>query len=363
MRLHSTDESITKREISVLAIVECLVSTGIYIWIGFYLETFVHLALAVALGPLFLMRTSYSYDAALRIWKALLLKVTEIKYESLVIFLLPFVLMFAVFVRAAVTIGGIIKHPYHSLKNIPDNWIRQAICTDAYYLPEVIPGELKEADLPTFKKLTALFIDWFKGLRTHPIINLVVLPLPALLIVCGYLPAIAFRISFKATSLFYLPLIWVITSTVNSRTGLKLWLERITKGELERFRRRISGLVLAVVVSRLALNAALVEREYVETMLGSPTLAAKVLDAWPWWHLSLMFDALMTFALFLVADALLARLSEGALPNLRSAEIAVRIMTFVRGLTAALVVAYFVALAIAAVAAHLMSGTPVVVGT
>lgn len=363
MRVHSTAQSIANREISGLAVSECVLSTAIYVGIGLYLDTFIHLFIAVALGPLFLLRTTFSYNLALANWKKLIDRISLIENGVLGFSILPFVYLIGIALRIASTAAGLIFHPYLSLQGMPDNWVRQALCTDLYYPPEIVPGEAEEDNLPSFTRFvkissTALAKNW----RDPVLLFLADIPI-IIIIMSGYLPAIIFRISFKATSIFYLPLVWVVTTTVNSGASLQLRLERITKGELEKFRRRLSAFVLTVTVARLALSAGLVEQEYVEKLVGSPALAARLLDAWPWWHIALSFDAALTFILFLASDALLARLEKGSLTNAHIAEIAVKLMMFLRGLVAALTVAFFVVTAIVATAEHVLTSQALASGS
>lgn len=67
MRLHSTIESATAGEVTLLAIVECFVSVFIYIIIALYFKTFVFYYTATALAPLTLLRTDRSSAMA---WSA-----------------------------------------------------------------------------------------------------------------------------------------------------------------------------------------------------------------------------------------------------------------------------------------------------
>ena len=62
MRFHSTPESALNLEITKLAIIETLVSVGLYVGIGIYFGTFRYLALAILIAPLMLFRTKISTE-------------------------------------------------------------------------------------------------------------------------------------------------------------------------------------------------------------------------------------------------------------------------------------------------------------
>ncbi|MFZ0772849.1 MAG: hypothetical protein WCA49_17000 [Candidatus Sulfotelmatobacter sp.] len=131
----------------------------------------------------------------------------------------------------------------------------------------------------------------------------------------GFLPSLLYRLSFKATSLAYAPFVWVAHATLRTPDSARLRLERITKGELEKTRRWVSGLVATALVAKFALSHGWIDvttalakfpsRRFVESLL--------VPNVWPWWQVTLGIDALVTFCLLYYADAALARLEgEGA---------------------------------------------------
>lgn len=225
------------------------------------------------------------------------------------------------------------------------------MCTDLYYLPEIVPGEGSAEGTPSFSRIIEVIPSTWNDIRRRPFEGMfIMLPGRLLIAIVGYVPALAFRISFKATSLFYLPLIWVVGTTINTGSSLKLRLERVTKGELEKIRRRLSALVLATAAARLALGEGIVEPDYLEKIVGSKILVEKLLGSWPWWHFSIIFDAVVTFALFLLADAALARIQEDELRHAPAVDFAVKLLSFVRGVTASAIVFFFVVHAIVSVA-------------
>jgi hypothetical protein len=68
MRFHSTPQSALNGEITKLAIIECVLSIALYLWIGVHFKTFRHLAVAVIAAPLMLFRTEASADWGLAVY-------------------------------------------------------------------------------------------------------------------------------------------------------------------------------------------------------------------------------------------------------------------------------------------------------
>jgi hypothetical protein len=313
MRFHSTPESVEKGEITQLAIIECFLSVAIYIGIGIYLRTFRHLAVAVAVAPLTLLRTEVSarwgvrkYEESQVLWGKLFSKI-PVGYAVLG---LPFwsavIAAAGVVIRVVAALYWTLRKPLDALRDMPQNWLRQSFCTDLFYPPEVVPLETvygRPGNAFSFRGL----LTWFREEARPVSILLTVLLSPFLVI--GFLPPLFYRISFKATFLAYLPFVWVAHATLQAPESVKLRLERITKGELERTRRWVSGLVATALAAKFALahgwidvTAALARfpsKKFVEGML--------VPNFWRWWQITLGIDALMTFCLLYYADAALAR--------------------------------------------------------
>jgi len=126
----------------------------------------------------------------------------------------------------------------------------------------------------------------------------------------GYLPPLIYRVSFKATALAYLPFIWVAHSTLGSPLSLETRLERITKGELEKVRRLASWPILATLTAKIALVYGWVNLTSLTASFPSEKLMNLLVvpGGWPWWQMTLVTDALLTFCLLFYADAALARL-------------------------------------------------------
>ena len=68
MAIRSTPESIAQRRISLLALVEVTVATGIYWWVAIYFETHLHLFVSIIALPLLLLRSDESNELADQMW-------------------------------------------------------------------------------------------------------------------------------------------------------------------------------------------------------------------------------------------------------------------------------------------------------
>jgi len=128
--------------------------------------------------------------------------------------------------------------------------------------------------------------------------------------IVGFIPSLFYRISFKATSLAYAPFVWVAHTTLQSAASAKLRLERITKGELEKTRRWLSGFVATALAVKFALARGWIDLTAALAQFPSKTFVQSLLvpNVWFWWQFTLGIDALMTFCLLYYADAALARL-------------------------------------------------------
>ena len=260
MRFRSTSESITNGEITVLAVIECFLSGAIYLVIALYAHTWLHFAIAAAFAPMFLFRTRYSTKLGLGLWKKMWSYVDRIEipdkgfsadntfalHKSIVMdisFLLS-----GIFVRIVATAIGIIRHPRQVILSIPNNWTRQALCTDICSVPELIPGEASDKDagfrMPSFASLRMEV----GNSTTSPYGIVARVFLSSCLIVC-YIPSIILRLSFKSTWLCYLPLLFVARFAHIGRGHLKWKLQRIADSELEKFRRKTFFLILPLAVT------------------------------------------------------------------------------------------------------------------
>jgi hypothetical protein len=314
MRSYSTHQSILNEEFTKLAIVECVASVAIYLGLGVYLGTFKYLAVAVAVAPLMLFRTQVSAEWGLKVYQKFYYSLTKLvglpSLRDLTLLTVP--LMFILIpvvgtsIRIVATVYWAARRPFQTVKDMPQNWLRQSFCTDLAYPPEIVPLE----SLPDSGVLTpAKALDLIRS-RPRIVSQAAQLFFVSPVIILGWLPSILYRVSFKATALAYAPFVWVAHATTRNTLSIKVRLERITKGELEKVRRKLSWIVLITLTAKAALVFSWVDRSYIASKFPSDRFVASfvILDGWPWWQITLGADGLLSFFLLFFADAALARL-------------------------------------------------------
>jgi hypothetical protein len=358
MRWLSTDDSVAAHEITLAATSECIAAIGVYVGIGLWLQSWTHYVAAIACAPLFLLRTERSFNQALHLYKThtkslvgshgSLLAKPSLLYTAArtTVFILKMVLLAAsaVLIRILVTAWCTLRHPSEAITALPRNWTRQALCTDFAAAPEVVPGENSASDqVPTFRDLLELYSDddWRSGgvlYRSTTIVG----TLPIILLM--YLPAIFLRISFKAASVAYAPLVFLAHVTFNSRLSTKIRLEAITKGEWEKARRWLSVFILALLVAKLIIVLGLAPvADVLDANKGLPAQIISV-QGWPGWQLILVFDAILTFVILGFCDAALRRLDGGSPWPDTVTRTVLSTVLFVRGVSAAYAVVALFAL-------------------
>ncbi len=347
MRTYSTPESALNLEITKLAIVECVVAVLLYVAIGVYFGTVRYLAVAVVFAPLMLFRTQTSAEWGISLYSRLTNWIESLPEWLYLLSTALFLPLIGSAIRFLSTVVWLVRRPLYTLREVPQNWFRQAVCTDFAHAPEVVPLEAvkgKELDLIYFTDVTEVI----GSERGWPKVFVVVLFLPYVLF--GWLPSLIYRISFKATCVVYAPLIWVTHLTLQNPLPLKARLERITKGELEKVRRWLSYVVIGGVIVKLALILGWVELKYFQSWFPSSRIADSFVmaDRWPWWQFTLFTEALLTFCVFYFADAAITRIenqqtwSEGTVSNV------VTSTSFLRAVLSLVTISYFFYLALSA---------------
>jgi hypothetical protein len=324
MRFHSTPESVENGDITILAIIETVVSVAIYVGIGLHFGTFRHLAWAILVAPLMLLRTQSSVEWGLKLFdkyigkmkkasdsfeKWMLRRATILRFAYIYkagifgfyLWATTRTALFVAIVRFLSPSMWFFLRPLEALREIPNNWKRQCLCVDSFLAPELIPG-LDRSDIKlagTDFSFKSEFLSIKKGNSPFYLIAFI----PYLLI--GFLPPAIYRITFKATSIVYLPLIFVVHSTVLHTLETKQRLERFTKGEQEKFRRRVAVFILTIFVMKIGLQAGWINQDVLVKKFGSEQIANFFVKFghWYWWQFSLMADAVLTFILFLFADS------------------------------------------------------------
>ena len=351
MRTYSTPQSALDLEITKLAIVECIVAVALYVGAGIYFGSFRYLAVAVVFAPLMLFRTEVSAEWGLRLYSKILDRLERSSNDVSVFAVIVIIPVLGIALRIIATVVWAIRRPLYTLKEMPYNWLRQTVCTDFAHVPEIVPLDaLRGAnfDVVTFADGVELLREAREAPRNVDRVAAVVVFLP--IFILGWLPSLVYRVSFKATSLVYAPLIWMTHLTLQNPLPLKARLERITKGELEKVRRWLSYVVIGVVVVKLALIFGWVELKYFQSWFPSNKIANSFVmaDRWPWWQFTLATEAVLTFFLFYFADAAITRIenqqtwSEGAVWNV------VTSTSFLRAVLSLITISYFFYLALLA---------------
>lgn len=329
MRLISSPESVLSNEISVLAIFECIISICIYIYLCAYLNSWQPFYIAIILGPLFLLRTELSQLLTLNTYlkinrfyfgfiKPVIAPLSTGNYlllKGIIGILLAFIFNLAIALsgilcRIIITSWCFIRFPLITLGAMPNNWIRQALCTDLFRSPEIIPGEneIPKGEVITFQNFFELMKrawneSWFIGL----IGSFVYLPI----LLLGFIPAYLLRISFKATSLIYVPFVWIVGIALNNSDSLKTRLEKITKSEAEKIRRKFSLAIFGIIafnyfgiqMSGSDFMGYRLEEIYLYTLVLSELYPQPI---WPYFFI---IEIVITFALLLYCDNALLRIN------------------------------------------------------
>lgn len=340
MLTHSTVESVEARQPTWLAIFEALLSIAIYVFIAWRCKTYVHFVVAAVFAPLFLLRTKEStewlHEIYLKVGNWVLGLFDESRMSLSKIFLFPFWLFCSAFTFAVLPFVlrlmslfyWIFARPLESIKAIPGNWFQQAFCIDIFFAPELMPGENINAarngdksDLPTLGEARKLFLETLKSNRYK---------IPATIlgffffspIFFSYLSSFLYRIGFKATSVFYFPLVWVSNVGVNDGRPIYERLARFSAGELEKSRRTLSVIIAPVVMLKMAVMFGFADlRTAVEKIVESSWLVfiRPLLEylfspgLMAWWVVAIMVEIVLTFVLFFFSDEALAR-KDGAKP-------------------------------------------------
>lgn len=391
MRLHSTTESIQRGEFTWLAIAECLASTAIYICVAIHVQTFHYYMTAVALAPLALLRTDAAVRWALDRYRntnatghRLLIQWSHQKRHlsieiASILFVYVVTIAWGFINRIVAVFYWACRQPVEALQEIPNNWLRQAFCVDLYAPPEIVPGEdtyvLEIAkirgkivrappEILTFRKV---FLPWSiprhldqLGIQRLPEFSehasdedwgfrLLRFALTLLLFAPAFLVPLIYRMSLKATCIVYAPFVWVAGITAGSTDPLKLRLERIVSGQSEKYRRRFSSLVLIIALAKLGMHFGWIDsKQAAHYVFGSPKLVSEFLEPmpWPWWQVALVIDALGTFGLLLLADALLSRLEIKGRSHERFTAQFVALASYARATLAIAVIFYLAAMSI-----------------
>lgn len=357
MRFHATAESVQNGEITILAIIECILSVLLYFGICILAGSFRYLAWPIVLAPLMLFRTERSAKWALRQYIQFN-DLSHNRFEEVelsmrdVLRLTGAAISYGIVgssIRIVSPLYWFIRKPLEALKEAPTNWQRQCLCSDFFLPPEIVPLASTENSLPLFLRSLpdVIFAVVLIEIMMNDDLNLTTIIGQSLAcILCfliGVVPPLIYRITFKATAIAYLPFLWIVHWTLGTKLSVKGRLERITKGELEKVRRWASAPVLLAVVGKIALIYGWVDLTFLATKFANQKIMEYFIvpSGWPWWQFTLISDAVITFLLLFFADAALARLeSEHAWPEAKVMN-TISVASFLRAMFSLLTMSHF----------------------
>lgn len=311
MRLHSTVESAYSGQITILAIMECIFSVFIYFAMTIYFHTYLFYYIAILLAPFSLLRTNRS---SFHVWSGGYTIRSLLSGRRL---LLKFIILWSIgapLLRLLTLTNDVIKHPIDAIKSMPESWLRQALCTDMYYPPEILPLENVYAKqhplatrLPIFSEVVHTFMENAQSMKTEKkfaIVHYVIL----IFVLMPYIPSITYRITFKSTSIVYIPLVWASYVIYGHKEPWPYIPKRIIDGKLEKNMRTISGFLGILFLCKLGLVPSssisnIVPGEFLHNIFTQNIIRT---NTWSFWQLVLGTNVVLTFFIYYAADRLIS---------------------------------------------------------
>lgn len=330
MRYFSTDESIIEREMSVLALIETVLAMSFSIFIAIKYRVVAHIVFGISIAPFLLLRTDMSTKLGVSWFKKMFsfenkiinkipVKGTNL-FSGIILFLLILILaaVSALFVRVVATIVTLLKYPVESITSIPLNWFTIALVMDMKHPPELLPGLNRYGDDAELRFVTW---PWFSGLfkeilkgppdnRETAIRETIQLSFVSFLFYGFlYFPALIYRFSLKATSLIYLPFIWIIGTGKSKDNNLKLVLDDIMKSQVERIKRLYAVFVI-IFLTIIPFTTSFYWEKISANWQGKSFIKYFFLiDEIDSWHITRFGSCIITFLLFYFADKISIRVN------------------------------------------------------
>ena len=200
----------------------------------------------------------------------------------------------AVAARVYATLHGLITDPLSTARAIPNNWYRQVLCLDFLHPPELVPGLEQQGKGPSFLSFIRGH-EWRKP--AHWFIAFLVVPII-------FTPPFLYRLSFKISAFFWLPLLWIVSPLQPGSASSGDKLDDLRHGMVSKL--ALAWSVIAIVAFLVVLHVGAV-RNWISNEV--------VQTAFPWQFASFV-NGVLAVALFLFADTQLRRLSRNqALPE------------------------------------------------
>jgi hypothetical protein len=389
---------------SVLAIVETIAATLVALWISSRVEGMFFLSFSVCVAPFLLLRTEESTILGLKylstiyhpVFRAHLLllgflnkayKISRgdrfLTKQFSILSLLAYITVIAiVFIIASLTIVGLgimgiaaallakvaatvrvfAANPIKSLTAIPSNWYRYALCTDAFALPEIIPGiekaesvlgvelagrlgGLKMRDILKSVKNIFRYIEFDSNNQDKSTIHKIARIIVAMWIyplvflfssalagtkIILYIIAMIYRYSLKSTSLAYYALVWAVRSKLMNDLPARVLVKDVLVAPLERLSRWYSWFVVIFLTLLPVIVFCAMYTKWMELRLWAqehvgPHFNIRVITELNQlfipinnsqivintWHITQFLTAAITIGLFFYAERVSRRLDEG----------------------------------------------------
>ena len=228
MRIASNKDSVTRGEVSILAVVETLFAISLVFYLSIHFNTLRWLVVSICVTPLLLLRTEESTRLGIRWFDRWALSVEKIANPDNRGFMRGLcgivcgiigVSIIAFAARFCATIIVAVRTPITALLAIPTNWSRVVLATDFLTEPAFVPEHPSE-------RLSTVLGGYSTARRGCALLFFA----PVLI------PVLSYRWCFKATSIIYAPLVFVAHSTFKEDVDLRAKLELIKRGDLSRIR-------------------------------------------------------------------------------------------------------------------------------
>jgi hypothetical protein len=337
----------------LLAVCETVVASAIALFVAIVIERPFLVVLPAAVAPLLLLRTEWSTALGLRWWDRVqrFARVVDAFQEKprphpllqeacLHLGFLVFITTLpplAIICRVGATIAGLVRHPFHALSSIPRNWYRIALCVDTFHPPEIVAGlELRGQDdrfrYSRHLKLAHVAVRRWHSTRPKWWRALYGLGWIAQLVLL-FVPSFVYRWSLKATTVIWLPLIYVVRERSGGRT-LRQWVNKLVSDPSEKVVRLYAG-VVAISAFGIPFLLSRTIGKHVSIGTDNP-LAQSLSTFWfftgdiRWWHVMRMLNIIVVFAVWKLSYVVIERLEYGMQVNELAISRAVNLLLAVR---------------------------------
>ena len=323
--------------ISPLGIIETLIAISASALLATYLNSFTHIIVGTLLAPIFLLRTNDVNDRIIRTahkyfewiseftfswYKRVQESYPRIKSEPsswtkkwhetkhffsfIGMFFTDFIMkspgMLIGFqlIKLGISAHYAIYHPLVSLSQIPGNWRRIALSANSRQTPEVLPG-IEDADEEKFD-----FAWWRISSRDRVMWGLPEYERPDRandFFLWVWLPAYITRLSFKSTTLFWSPLLWV-AYPLHQTADIVPSMKRMRDGAVYKVQRLYSFFIVAAFVAKILLFSA--SKSWLDENSTQPLerllWSLIVPNGVPPWQIAAVTSAIITLMIYFVAD-------------------------------------------------------------